>query len=100
MNTSSVSPSVLKRLSIESSLHYDQSQSLWVLLMNLPTLWVVHLLGHIDSIAFFHSCMSELVGCSCGHLMSKFDTSGRRRNRISVFIMLPEAVEMSDMNKS
>ncbi len=100
MNTSSVSPSVLRHLSVESSLHQDQCQSLWVLLMNLPTLWTIHLLGQIDSIAFFHSCMFELVGCSCGHLMSKFDTSGRQRDRISVFIMLPEAVKMSDTNKS
>jgi hypothetical protein len=100
MNTSSVSPLVLRHLSIESSLHHDQCQSLWVLMMNLPMLWVVHLLGQIDRLALFHSCMSELVGHSCGHLMSKFDTSGRQRNRISVFIMLPEAVKMSDMNKS
>ncbi len=97
---SSVSPSVLRQLSVESSLHHDQCQSLWVLLMNLPTLRVIHLLGQIDRIAFFHSCMSELVGCSFGHLMSEFDTIGRRRDRISVFIVLPEAVKMSDMNKS
>ena len=49
---------------------------------------------------FFHSCMSKLVGCSCGNLMSEFDTSGRWGDRISVFIMLPESVKMSDMNKS
>ncbi len=78
---------MFKWQSVKSSSHHDQCQTLWVLLRNQPMLAVLHLLGQIESMAFFHNCMSELVGRSCGHLMSKFVSSGRRHDRILVLML-------------
>jgi hypothetical protein len=64
------------------------------------TLEVLHRLGQIESMAVCHSCMSNLVGCSWGHLILEYASPGGRLKRISVLILLPDAVKISDINVS
>jgi hypothetical protein len=71
-----------------------------VLPMNQPVLRVELRLGHVDNIAFFQSCISKSVGCSYGHLMLDHASPFGWQERISVLILLPDAVRMSDINSN
>ncbi len=41
--------------------------------------------------------MSDLDDCSCGHLILEYASPGGRLKRISVLILLPDAVRISDI---
>ncbi len=85
---------------MELSLHHDHCHILWVFLRKQPTVEVLHQLGQIESKAVCHSCMSDLVGCLCGHLILEYASPGGRLKRILVLILFPDAVKKSDINIS
>ena len=64
--------------------------------MYLPTLDVLLLVGHIEIIAWFQNCISELVGCLFGHLVFDYASPCGRRERMSKLTFPPDAVSTSD----
>jgi hypothetical protein len=85
------------RWSVDASLFQNHFQTRWVGPMNCPTLVVQHWLGHIESIAFGHNSILDVVSCSLGHLMLDHASPRGRRGGISEHILLPEAVRISDI---
>ncbi len=85
---------------MELSSHHDHCHILWIFLRKQPMLVVLHRLGQIESMAVCHRCMSDLVGCLCGHLILDYASPGGCLKRMLVLILLPDAVEISYINIS
>ncbi len=68
--------------------------------MKQPMTDMLLVLGHIECMESLHSLMSESVGCSLGHLIVDHASPCGRRKRVSDPILLPDAVNISNMNSN
>ena len=100
MYTSSVAPSDLTGCRVESVALQYHRHSLCDMLIFLPTVGVLLLLGQMDVMAFFHSCMSKSVGCSTGQRIDDHVSCCGRRERTLGSTFPPEAVSTSDKNRT
>ncbi len=95
MYTSSVAPSDLTWWRVESVVFQYQRRSLCDMLIFLPNVGVLLLLGQMDVMAFFHSCISESVGCLTGQRIDDHASCCGRGERTSGSTFPPEAVSTS-----
>ena len=93
-------PLLFVRWSVDALLFQCNLQTWCICPMNRPTPVIEHRLGHMESIAFFHRSISDVVGCSLGHLMFNHASLQGRRDNTSKLILFPEAVRTSDINTS
>ena len=85
-----------------SSLLHVQHQilCLWVGAEKCPTRRVLLQLGQMEIMAFLQRQRSKSVDCSVGHRMLDCASSGVRRDSTSGLILCPDAVNMSDMDRT
>ncbi len=98
--TSFVVPSRLAWWRVECASSQNHRHTLCKWPMKQPTPDMLLLLGHIECMASLHSLMSESVGCSLGHLIVNHASPCGQRERVSALTLLPDAVNISDMNSN
>ncbi len=99
-NTSSLVSFRCNLCRVELFSSHDQCHIRWVVAMNLPIVIVLLLLGHIICKAFLHNSKSEWVSCSFGQRSDKRHSPSCRCDSASLSILQPDAVSMSDINKT
>jgi hypothetical protein len=99
-NTSSVLVSQCSLCRVEAPSSCVQFHIQWVAVMNFPTVVALLLLGHIICSGFLHNLKSEWVGCSFVQRIDDCRSPLCRRDPASLSILQPNAVSISDINKT